>query len=118
MDAATSIPLGQAVVLLVSGDNKTIVANTTSSADGRFTFSSISGGSYRIAAALPGYTRAEYGASDVGRPGRTITVDKGFVSAEFLIALHRNVRIGGKVVDEGGAGISGVPVTLLTRRRH
>jgi len=118
MDAATSIPLGQAVVLLLSGDNQTIAANTTSAVDGHFTFTSISGGSYRIAAALPGYTRAEYGASDVGRPGKAITVDTGFVSTEFVIALHRNASITGKVIDEGGAGISGVHVTLLTRRRH
>jgi hypothetical protein len=118
MDAATSVPLSEAVVLLVSGDNKTVVANTTSSADGHFTFASISGGSYRIAAALPGYARAEYGASDVGRPGKIIILDKGLVPAEVLIALHRNTSVAGKLIDESGVGIGGVHVTLLTRRRH
>jgi len=105
VDAATDAPIGQASVALVpvSGTGSLGTATTTEK-DGRFQFTRVTPGEYRLYASRNGYIRQEYGAVVAGEPGRKIKISsqQSFTNIRLRI-VHQGV-ISGRVTDLNGEG--------------
>jgi hypothetical protein len=81
--------------------------------DGRYEFTEVRAGEYRISAGKPGYLALEYGQQRPFTRGRTI----GIAAAETLervdITLPASGAIAGRVLDENGDAVEGISVRLL-----
>jgi hypothetical protein len=87
-------------------------AQTLTDREGRFAFTRVEPGSYRLAAARNGYARQEYGQRGFGGPGRTLTVATGGVET-ITISLTPAGTVTGVVRDSSGEAIAGLQVQLL-----
>lgn len=123
--AGTNEPLSNAQVTLIrtsasataaqtaSGTIAPNSAQTVTDRRGRFTFTNVEPGSYRVAAARNGYARQEYGQRVVGAPGRVLTVNAGQSLETITISLIPAGTVTGIVRDPSGETIPGVQVQLL-----
>ena len=117
--AGTNEPLPNVQVTLIrtnarspavdAGSNTT---QTITDREGRFAFTRIEPGSYRIAAARNGYARQEYGQRVFGGPGRTVTIAAGGIET-VTISLTPAGTVTGVVRDSSGEAIAGLQVQLL-----
>jgi len=81
---------------------------------GRFIFTNIEPGSYRVAAAHNGYVRQEYGQRAVpGRPGSILNVAAGQAVKDVAIRLTPTGAINGRITDPGGEPVPGIPVQVM-----
>ena len=80
-----------------------IVATRT---DGTFSFQDVPAGDYRIAAARPGFVRAEYGQRAPRGDGLTVTVAAGDQLKGFKIPLTEAGAISGRVLDRNGRPVA------------
>jgi carboxypeptidase family protein len=79
-------------------------------ADGTFSFQDVPAGDYRIAAARPGFLRAEYGQRGPGGNGLTVTVAAGDQLKGFKIPLTEAGAISGRVLDRNGRPVANAQV--------
>jgi len=82
-------------------------------ADGAFSFKDIPPGDYRIAAAHPGFVRAEYGQRGPGGNGRTVTLAAGDNVKDIRMALVETGAISGRILDRKGLPMPNVQVQAL-----
>jgi hypothetical protein len=95
-----------------SGDPVSNTTQTVTDRQGRFSFTNVEPGSYRIAAARNGYARQEYGQRVFGGPGRTLTVAASGVET-VTISLTPAGTVTGIVRDSSGEAVAGLQVQLL-----
>ena len=88
-------------------------AQTVTDRSGRFAFSNIKPGSYRIAAARNGYAKQEYGQRVFGGPGRVLTVASAEARERITISLTPAGTVTGVVRDSSGEPLVGLQVRLL-----
>ena len=86
---------------------------TTTDEAGRFAFTDIPAGQYRLQAGKPGLLPMSYGATRPAGSDVPITVSDGQQITGLSIALVRGGVVTGTVVDESGRGIPGAVVTVL-----
>jgi protocatechuate 3,4-dioxygenase beta subunit len=83
----------------------------TTDEDGRFAFTSLAPGQYRITVQRTGY--APLG-QDIG-PGQTVTVAAGQAAAGLQLTLQKGAVIAGRVLDPSGAPLPDVRIIALRR---
>lgn len=116
--ADSGLPIRRAIVTLMAAEVPRSVPprNIATDAEGRFEFSGLLAGSYRLRA-MPSpfrgqYLPSAYGARRPADAGGTIEVAAG-QSAEAVISLFRGGVIPGRVIDEFGDPVSRVMVYPL-----
>jgi hypothetical protein len=114
---STGAPISKATVSLAridrrGGGNRGV--NTTTSADGQFTFTGIEPGQYRLTVERNGYVTQQYGgrAGSFGS-GTTLTLAKSESLKGLDIRLVPHAVITGRVFDEDGEPLARVSVQLM-----
>jgi hypothetical protein len=101
--SGTNEPVVRAgVVLTKVGGRLSDSVSATTDAQGRFSFSSIPAGDYRLFAEHADYVRGEYGQRSIGRPGSAITLAAGQRLGEVTLTLTPSGVISGRAVNGSG----------------
>ena len=108
-------PIRKAYVTLSTVEPKPQDALAWTDANGRFSFSYLSPGPYRLMARKDGYDFAVFGATAPRRPGATIQLAAGEIRADIVFRLQPPSSISGVVLDEDGDPVRYVQVMVLTR---
>ena len=100
-----------AVRLLRPGDStpRLVSADLT----GRYEFTEVRAGEYRVSAGKPGYLGLEYGQRRPQEPGTLLAITAGETLDHIDVTLPASGAISGRVVDEHGDPVEGVAVTLM-----
>jgi protocatechuate 3,4-dioxygenase beta subunit len=81
--------------------------------EGRYAFTDVAPGDYRVSAGKPGYLSLEFGQQRAFESGTVITIKKGETLDRIDITLPPSGAISGRVVDASGDPVEGVGVQLL-----
>lgn len=112
--ADTGAPARRATVRLVRV-SPALTKTATSDSEGRFTFSDLPPGEYRLSATKPGYLDMVYGARQPGptSPGTTISLAENQRIEKLVWTMPRGGVITGIVTDEFGDPSFNTPVRAL-----
>ena len=80
---------------------------------GRYEFTEVRAGEYRVSAGKPGYLGLEYGQRRPQEPGTLLAIRAGETLDHVDVTLPVSGAISGRVVDEHGDPVEAVAVTLL-----
>lgn len=80
---------------------------------GKFVFSEVEPGSFRLYVQLDGYVRQEYGQRTLQTSGTPLTLNAGDVLKDLNIRLTPAGNVGGRIMDNLGKPAAGVPLRLL-----
>jgi len=80
---------------------------------GRFTFSNLEAGTFRLFVNLDGYVRQEYGQRVFPGQGTPLTITTGAVLKDRTIRMTPTGNVGGRIVDGLGKPAVGVPLVLM-----
>jgi hypothetical protein len=109
--AESGTPLQEAGVELSRvGPNESARHTVATQPDGTFSFQDIPPGDYRVAAARPGFVRAEYGQRGPGGNGITVTVAAGENLKGIRIPLVQAGAISGRILDRNGQPVANAQV--------
>src|SRR5262249_46898030 len=86
---------------------------TTTDLDGRYEFTELPAGEYRISAGKPGYLAVEYGQRRPFEHGTVVTIRDGETLEKLDLTLPASGAISGRVLDENGDPVEGVDVQLM-----
>ena len=114
--AGTGEPLKKARVTLSKEQSREGPKTLITDAQGRFTFSDVEPGRYRLFAARNGYAQQQYGQRGPNRPGTPLTLLPGQQVKDAVFRLPPAAVITGKVYDEDGEAVAGVMVQVLQHR--
>ncbi|HET9217978.1 MAG TPA: carboxypeptidase-like regulatory domain-containing protein [Terriglobia bacterium] len=81
--------------------------------DGKFAFTDLEPGAYRIVAGRNGFVRMNYGERYPGGPGTIVTLPAGQTLKDFTFRLQPTATISGRVRDTSGDPAAGLLVTLM-----
>jgi protocatechuate 3,4-dioxygenase beta subunit len=85
----------------------------TADLDGRYEFTEVRAGDYRVSAGKPGYVALEYGQRRAFEHGTILTVRAGETVERIDITLAGSGAISGRVFDEHGDPLEGVGVKVM-----
>jgi 5-hydroxyisourate hydrolase-like protein (transthyretin family) len=88
---------------------------TTAGPDGKFSFSNIAPGSYRVSASAPGFARTELGQRVVDGIGRVVSITAGLNIKDAPLRMTPTGTVTGRILDENSQPATGAPVQLLRR---
>ena len=111
--ADTNGPLRRARVTLESERGPSSRQNTSTGLDGRFEFTGLGAGRYKVSVTRGGYLSLEYGQRRPGEQGRPVQLAEEQTVENVEIALPRMSVISGRVTDEFGDPIEGVAVHAM-----
>ena len=116
-DANTGAPLAKARISMYGiGSRSRDRLAVTTDADGRFLFSKVEPGQYRLSAGRNRYATQSYGAEAPGRPGTPLTIAPGTYVKDIAFKLLPAAVVTGRVVDEDGEPAVYVQVQTLKYR--
>lgn len=110
--ADSGMPVRRAKVALDNG-NPLDSRGTTTDLDGRYEFTELAAGQYRVSASKGMYVTFEYGQQKPFERGKPIDVAEGQVVEKTDIALPRGGVISGVLLDDVGDPAAGVRVTAM-----
>ena len=117
VEADTGTPIRDCSLRLQASDQPTVFARTNE--QGRFAFTKLPGGSYRLYAGQPGpsgrYVAIAYGAKEPSERGKAIEIVGSQVVESIEIRLPRGAVLTGRVIDEFGEPVTYVHVSALQR---
>jgi hypothetical protein len=105
-------PARRALVRMLAptaGGPRTVTADL----DGRYEFTDVQAGDYRVSAGKPGYVALEYGQRRAFEHGTIVTVRAGETIEKIDITLAGSGAISGRVFDEHGDPLEAVNVRLM-----
>jgi uncharacterized protein (DUF2141 family) len=111
------VPVRSAIVTLRGDGFRTGWTYVTDNT-GTFTFTALPAGRFTLAVTRAGFPSLIYGALRPGRPGASIVLKDNAKVEHLTIAMPRGAVISGRVTDDVGAPLSGIPVsagTIVTR---
>ena len=85
--------------------------------DGRYEFTSLAAGRYRVSAQKIGYVALEYGERRASDGGTAVVLSAAEVRDRIDITLPRTSAIGGRIVDERGEAVENAVVRALQTQR-
>jgi hypothetical protein len=97
------------LVPLTGGGN----ASTTTEADGRFYFSNIPAGTYRLYARRDGYWPAEFGQRWVDGPGQVLTIGAGLQLRDVPLVMTPGGVIAGRITGRDGRPLAGARIRAM-----
>jgi hypothetical protein len=109
VNATTGAPLGKAALTLrradaqpgpPGGPGPVRSYSASSDASGKFSFSNVEPGKYRLSAARTGFVNADYGARDYMQAGTTFALEPKQRMSDMMFRMTPNGVITGHVVDE------------------
>jgi protocatechuate 3,4-dioxygenase beta subunit len=121
VDAVTSRPVARATVTLVAespGEGPATLRDAPrvlADGEGRFVVRGLAAGRYRFTATAPGYLDGAAGQPRPGGVSRPFAIEAGQGVGDLTIRLWREATIAGSVLDDAGAPVPGVRVSLLQR---
>ena len=81
--------------------------------EGRYEFTEVSAGDYRISAGKPGYVALEYGQQRPFEHGKVLTIRNAETLEKIDITLPASGAISGRVVDANGDPVEAIDVRLM-----
>jgi hypothetical protein len=108
--------IARAQLRLVETDSGRGVGFAATDEDGRYEFSSLAAGSYRVTAGKPGYLVMEYGQQRAFERGTLVTVRDAEVVGAIDISLPQHGSISGRLVDDNGDAVEDAMVQLFQIR--
>jgi hypothetical protein len=106
----TGRPIANAVIELQSARGALPSRSTTSDDEGRFFFSGVPAGSYRMNAWRSGYVPAEYGQNGIHGPGAEFVTAAGQPVPAARIAMTATGSIAGRITDRNGQPVGNARV--------
>jgi hypothetical protein len=100
-------------MLVLSGSQLPTPRMVVADIDGRFIFSGLREGEYRLIGTRAGYVSMAFGAQKPNRPGAVISVKAGVPVRDIDIALGQASAISGRVMGPFGEPMAGASVTAL-----
>jgi hypothetical protein len=91
------------------GFPRTVVADL----QGRYEFTEVPAGDYRLTASKPGYLALEYGQQSAFEQGKVLTIRNGETLEKIDITLPGSGAITGRVVDANGDAVEGISVRVM-----
>ena len=122
LESSTALRVAKATVVLVRSDGSGVAQargtnyKTISDHAGKYSFSGIPPGAYRILVFHDRFLPMEYGARVSQRLGSTITVEKGQHLRGLDVGLTPHGVIQGKILDQDGDPLANAQVQLTTIR--
>jgi hypothetical protein len=110
--AGTNSPIRRATVSL-QAPNPLDAYTTTTDLEGRYEFTELPSGEYRLSASKGTFVPTEYGQRRPFERGKAIKLEEGEDAEKIDIVLSRGVVITGTLLDDVGDPAVGVPVTLM-----
>jgi protocatechuate 3,4-dioxygenase beta subunit len=110
-NAATGEPLRKAQLILHGGTGSEYIATTDAS--GKFAIERVPPGSYALTAQHQNFALLDYGAARPGVPGRRITLTAAQIMTGIDLKMVPFGVIAGKIIDQDGDPVAGVPITIL-----
>src|SRR5262245_4441895 len=105
-------PLASATVeLQVAADSSTLRLTTTDD-DGRFFFSRIPAGSYKVLVRRSGYVSTQYGQRSINRPGQILVLASG-QNADVRVAMTATGAISGRILWKEGKPMANARVIAM-----
>jgi hypothetical protein len=87
--------------------------SVTADLEGRYEFTAVPAGDYRISAGKPGYVALEYGQQRAFEHGKVLTIGNDQTLEKIDIALPGSGAISGRVVDVNGDPVEAIDVRLM-----
>lgn len=118
VSTTTGQPLDRADVSLLAGDSEQgqPIAETTTNADGRFTFTHLAAAKYSLHADRPGYLAAAYDEHDGF--STSIVTGEGLISDGLIFRLAPYAVIAGTITDDSGDPVQQAKVSLFRQDVH
>ena len=113
--ADTGVVIKRAKVSLDNG-NPLESRGTTTDLDGRYEFTELAAGSYRVSASKGIYVPFEYGQRRPFERGKPVELSEGQAAEKIDIMLPRGGVIAGVLLDDVGDPASGVRVTVMRQQ--
>lgn len=85
----------------------------TTDGNGRFAFTNLDAGTYRVSVASNGYARQDFGQRVFPGPGTPINLAAGQTVKDITVSLIPTGTVTGNLRDQAGRPVVGVPVQLL-----
>src|SRR5271166_4204133 len=104
-------PVRKAVVTVLDKDDAFGTAITES--NGRFLFSDLPPGDYRVRVNRDGFEQVAYGGRGPNRPGKFISLSPGDVRSDIAVSIQPLSAISGMVLDAEGDPLTGAQVMLF-----
>ena len=113
-NALSGEPVKKCAVNLRRIDAKSdTILTAVSDAEGHFRFVNLDAGRYRLSGEKSGFVRQEFGARSFGKPGSTLTLDKGMQLKNLALKMTPQGVVSGKVIDDEGDPVVSASVQLL-----
>jgi len=116
--AISALPIGdiEEMIVSVNGDVAIVYKSAPpimTDGEGRFAFSNVEPGTYKLVFASNGYARQDYGQRGVGGTGIPIVLTAGQAKRDIVMRMTQVSAIGGRIADASGRPVAGVPIQLF-----
>jgi hypothetical protein len=104
------------VVLSANGDVAVVYKSTPpvqTDSQGRFAFTNIEPGTYKLIFSASGFARQDYGQRDPGGTGIPIVLAPAQVRNDIVMRMTQVSAVSGRIADAAGRPVAGVPVQLF-----
>ena len=105
-------PLGGATVELQSATETSRERTTTTDEDGKFVFSRVAAGSYKVSARRSSYVSVQYGQRGPNSPGQVLIVPDGQI-ADLRMAMTATGSISGRIIWKEGRPMANARVIAM-----
>jgi 5-hydroxyisourate hydrolase-like protein (transthyretin family) len=109
----TNEPIEDARVLLMKAIDDRAIPAVMTGRDGKFTFTDLTAGSYRLSFASNGYVRQEFGQRVFPGKGTPIDLRDGQQMNGIVVRMTPTGTVSGRIQDTDGNVLSGVTVQLM-----